>query len=530
MKKFPAFLALVLTLVMLVIPMSAMAEPTTATVIQIANPSLSADGETRSLPGLALQLALCESSDASLFQLIADVLVNNQNATSAMLQLDSALNLVGIVGGMSNSYTVNLEEAASMITSEMEAVLAQVEPLITSLETWTLPQTIATIINNHVNTFTITDMGVSTNANGVEMQYVNMSGDITNAIIDVMKAIETDSLILSLMEIANGYPVDSLGLVEGSGIGNGNGMRLSATIGTDANGTVMDVDADITVYSDNTDEGIIRIAADIDLTNPVQMAAALNVGLIDVYSGESFGGLELTASVLENGYNLTGYVGADGEGFRFSSALTTSDIQDTFTLYVQEESTYTSYPMNLSVNYNNTKNGMSGAVTANISVTEYGETMTCDLTGNYAVTDTGLTLNGKLAMNDSYGSTVFTLNDLSFDMVNGSFNASVAYEDPYTSPMTFGLSLTPTAPAAGAVYSGKLAFTGFDGYSNIGLTCDINVLTTAVDTANFYLDPMAAINLMTMTEDQSYAAENELNTIMSNLGQLIMNTYPAFFE
>lgn len=530
MKKFSAFLALVLTLVMLMIPMSAMAEPTTATVVQIANPAFTMDGETRSMPGLALQLALCQSSDASLFQLIADVLVNNQNATSAMLQVDSAMNLVGMIGGMSSAYTVNLEEAASMATAEMESMMAQLEPMIASFETWTLPETIATIINNHVSTFAVTDMGVSANANGVEMQYVNISGDITNAIIDVMRAIETDSLILSLMEMANGYPVDSLGLVDGSGIGNGNGMRLSANIGTDANGSVLDIDADITIYSDNTDNGIVRIAADIDLTNPIQMAAALNVGLIDINSGENFGGLELTANILDNGFNLNGYVGADGEGFRFNSALTTSDGQDYFSLNVQEESTYTSNPMNFSVNYNNVKNGMSGAVTANISVTEYDETTSYDLTGNYAVTDNGLTLNGQLSMNDPYGSTVFTLNDLSFDMVNGSFNGSISYQDPYSDPMTFGLSLTPTTPANGAVYSGVLAFTGFDGYSNIGVSADINVLTTAVDTANFYLDPMAAINLMTMTEDQVYAAENELGTIMNDLGQLIMNTYPSLFE
>lgn len=585
MKKFPAILALVLTLIMLAVPMNAMAEPTTATVLQITNPSLSYNGDARSMPGLGLQLALCESADSSLFQLIADVMVNNQNATSAMLQIDNAMNIVGFLGGMSSAYTVNLEEL--MATAEMNSMMSQIEPLVSSIETWTLPSDITNIITNHFNTFTITDMGVSTNANGVEMQYKNISGDVTNMIIDVLKAIDTDPLLLSFMELANGYPVESLGLADSSDLGNGNGIGMYATLGTDYSGSVIDLDADLVVYLNGADAGIIHVSCDFDSTDISNVFASLNLSSLDNESGMTFWSFDAAANVLNNGFTLNGSITNRSSVIPFNAALVLGDAQDTFTFNLPIDASNS-----FNVNYVNNKTGaMSGAISASATSVSYGTTTTTTFDANYSITDTGLKLNGKIVANDPYSgaSTIslndltidasgllnfdfsvqdpyggftsfclngnctftdvgmvitgslnivdsystdlsFTLSELSFDFVNGNYVAAFTYDTEYDDPMSFTLSLTATTPVQGATYSGVLAFTGFDGYSTIGATADINVLTASVDTANFYINPVTAINLMTMTEDQSYTAQSEISTIISNLGNAIMNAYPAIFE
>jgi len=532
MKKFPAFLALVLSLVMLVLPISAMAESTTATVLQVANPAVTIDGETRSMPGLALQLALCESADASIYQLIADVLVNNQNANSAMLQLDSAMNLVGLIGGMTNAYTVNLTEASALVTSEFDAILSQLEPLVASLETWTLPTDIASVVTQHISTFEIIDNGISTNENGVEMQYIGMSGDLTPAILDVLELIDTDALVLDVAEILMGAAdMASLGLAESIGLDENNGLRFEASLGTDETGDIIECTADVIVYSEGADMLGFRVDFNGDASDLSNIDVDLAVSLVDPASGETIEIANADLNVLDNGYTLTGSFGADAETVTLTSSLVLGDAQDDFALSMNAVSAYSEYPTVLDLTFSNVKGDMSGSIVGKLTMTDYGDTATIDLTGSYAVTDTGVALSGTLSASDPYsGATVISLDDLSFDLMNGGFNAAISVDDDYSEPMSLGLSLTAAEPADGALYSGVLALTVNDGYSDIGLTADVHALTAEVDTASFYVDPATAINLIAMTEEQSMAAMEELNTVLSNLGAVIIEAYPTLFE
>ena len=537
MKKFPSILAMLLTLAMLIVPMSAMAEEATtatpvATVIQIMNPVVSAAGETRSMPGLGLQLALCENSDASLVQLIADVLVNGQNAGSAMLQLDSAMNLIGLLGGMSSAYSVNLDEIAAAGMASSGIPMDQLNSLATMLSTWTLPDTIGAIVNNHMANFTSTDMGTSANANGVELSYVKTSGDITDMVIEIMTAIEQDELVLAIAQMSD-PTLTSLDLVSSSGIGNGNGFRVDATTGTDATGNIIDCIFDVIIYSGDVDAGTLRVTFDGDATDASNINGNFGFMLLNP-DGSNSGAGDFQYAVLSNGYNLTGSVVMDGtEVMSLNSSLAMTDAQDSFTLNVSATSAYSTDPTGFNVSYTNVKNGMSGNVTLTADYFEYGATTPLlNLTGSYAVTDTGLTVSGSLSNTDTYGYTTgITVNELTIDAVNGGFTASVSVIDSYaTVPTTMALSLTPAAAANGAIYSGVLNLAVSDEYSDVTMSADVNLLTADVNTADFYIDPALAINFLTMTEDQAFTAETELSAVLENLGATIMSAYPELFE
>lgn len=586
MKKFPAIIALVMTLVMLAIPMGAMAETTTANVIQIANPTLSVDDDSRSMPGLALQLAMCESADASLVQLIADVLVNNQNANSAMLQIDSLGNIVGLLGGMSNAYTVNMNEASTVAEGAYAHLATQVEEIFYSLESWTLPDEIMTIIQTHAANFTITDKGVSTNANGVEMQYVGIQGDITDMIIDIMRAIENDETIMTLIQTLDPYTT-SLELVEGSGIGNGNGFRVDATVGTDAYGMVIDCTADMVIYTDNVDTATIRIDLDSDASDAVNTVCNFAASMLDPEGAVMFDS-SVVMNTNANGWVLNSTANVDDEVVTMNAVYNTTDTIDTFTLNAIE-----SEDDQITITYTNEKTGeTSGKINAEFRAVEYGDESSATFNATYALTDTGITVNGKVVFSDPYaGETVISLNDLTIDaaagilnfdfstsdpyagetsaVLNGSYTAtdsgmiingaltltdsygdvtalkldelsynsltgdflfSVSYEDVYTDPSNFTVSLTSCEPAEGANYSGLLAISMFDGYSTFGVTADIHTLTVPVDTANFYVDPITAINVLSMTGDQMAAAEAEFGAIMEDLVNTIVGAYPSIFE
>ena len=586
MKKFPAIVALVMALVMLVIPMGAMAEPTTATVFQIANPTISMDDESRTMPGLALQLALCESADASIMQLIADVIVNNQNANSAMLQFNSSMNVVGLLGGMSNAYTMNVEDASAMgAASGFSAFTQEFEQLFTALETWDLPNSIMSIIQTYVANLEITNMGVMTTPEGVDMEYISIKGDITDMIIDVMSTIENDPTVMAFIQSIDPYTT-SLNLVEGSGIGNGNGFRVDAVIGSDATGTVNSCAVDLIVYSDNVDSGIIRITFDSNAANANFGLSFLEMDGASIMSASA----EMTNT--ETGWVLNGSADVEGDVMTMSAIYDVTEALDTFALsvVVDEENQFI-------VSYNNEKTGeTSGNISAALAVIEYGETSSVAFNASYALTDTGLTANGALVTSDPFaGESVISLNDLTIDSANGvlnfdfsttdpyagntsivlngnytetdegvvitgklyvtdSYGDSVAlnldelsysattgdfvlalsfarsFEDSYTSPISVALSLTSVEPAEGALYSGLLAISMFDGYSTIGATADVHMLTASVDTDNFYIDPVTAINVMTMTDEQMIAAESEFAAVMETLGNAIMSAYPSFFE
>ena len=107
MKRTLSLLAALLVLAMALVPLGGLAAPTDTLVLQLSNLALTSDGATVSLDSPTLQIALAESSDGSVGQLILDLLNGNENITSAMLQADEE-SLVFKMGGMDNAYAYRI--------------------------------------------------------------------------------------------------------------------------------------------------------------------------------------------------------------------------------------------------------------------------------------------------------------------------------------------------------------------------------------------------------------------------------------
>ena len=548
MKKLSMLLSLIIALCMFVMPIGAMAEPTTAQVIQIANPSLSMDDDTRTMNGLAAQLAFCEGSDVA--QFILDLFVGGENATSAMLQIDSDTNVVGYLGGMNSAYSLNLAEVAEMLMTQLAAEsgidMNQVANIVAMAENWTLPDDIMNVIAMHETDFTMTDLGISNNANGVPMQYIQVTGDLIPVLTDVLATVENDPLVQAVIQLMS-PGMTSLGLTESMA-----GLNISAVadvkLGVDETGSIIDANLTLTLAEDGNVASTITATAAVDATNPENILATVNMAAAD-YDGEEIMNItydyvitstsmaytaagtmdgmpiamNFSAGVTDTGLEL--HINGDmaGEVVKMDFVASIDGMNDVVALYFNVDDMVI-----FDAKYTGGATANGYAFNLSCTTEDYGTTGGFNLDGVFALTDTEATLDLALTEIDQHDDPLAIALNLMLDS-NFNFVGRLTVDEPYGDPIDFELSLTTVEPVAGAYYSGKLAFKGDDGYSTIGASADIHLLTAEVDTDSFYIAPEAAIALLTMDDAQMENAMNEINNIMNSLGEAIMSAYPDVF-
>jgi len=555
MKKISMLLSMIIALAMFVMPMGAMAEPTTAQVIQIANPVIYMDGEEMArLDGLAAQLAYCEGSDVA--QFIFDVFVGGQNANSAMIQIDGDTNVVGIVGGMSNAYTVNISEVAQMFMSAMAAEsgidMAQIENIVYMAENWTLPEDVMNVIAMHEGDFTITDLGVSNNVAGVPMQYIQITGDLIPVVFDVLRVIDNDALINEIMELL--YPgMGGLGITEAISGVNVNAM-VDITLGVDETGNLIEGTLVLTLMENGQAVTTLNAAISVDASDPSCIFFVGSFGGTDSY-GDPLGNYLLEANIGYNDFtcrlsgndaygdpiemNIAAGISGDALNFSLDSVVDGETVDFDAYAYVSDLSVILSLKGSAKSEYSDVTE--SFALDFNGSMTENGYGFTLDMNtdgysgpagvymdSSFALTDTEATMDLTIIATEMEREIAKLDLDLCLDS-NFNFEGTLTAQDEYSNPVTIGINLTTMTPVEGAYYSGKLGLLINDGYNQMEANADVHLLTADVDTDSFYISPAAAINIMTMDDAQYNTAMSELEAIFNQLGTMIMETYPAVF-
>lgn len=516
MKKLCSLLAAFMALVMLAAP--ALAEPTAAQVIRLSNPTITVDGVTVSgLEDLALQLALCESGDRSVMQLIFDLFIGGENASSAMLQLDDTA-AVALLGGMSSAYRVYFEDVAALMESGSADMLALAE-------NWTLPADIAAVMEAHSGDFLVDEPEVITNSDGVVMQYYYFTGDMTGCIVDIMRLIENDELIGAVLSALD--PEASLEGLADELAESGLAFGLSGTYGHDNFGYVTEMDLTITIYENDEFmglvEGVYAVSIDEnDVSNinydcrivqkdaadrvmmdaTVDMAATAN-SFTASYT-ELTPSLEITSDLVWNSSNgldsfsCTAEITDDyGYDSAFSIVGTLMDTADGWTL------------------------------NANVSSEEDGETSRISLRADYSASVEAESLDASMKVADAYSAASIELN-LSRNPYEGVYYGTLSVNDGYDD-VSIGLLIEPTETAAGADYSGVISLLLNDGVSDIRLNVDVTLLTATVDTDKFYVDPSSAVDVLTISPAQADAASAELETIVNSILSRLEEAYPSIF-
>lgn len=237
MKRTLSLLAALLILAMALVPLGGLAAPTDTLVLRLSNLVLTSDGATVSLDSPTLQIALAESSDGSVGQLILDLLNGNENITSAMLQADDG-SLLFKMGGMDNAYAVNLTELSTALAGDFADL---------DLENWTLPQELLNLLDAgwQEDDFQAGDPIVAEGENGISMTYVTYTGDVCPTVRKVFQLLWDDPVVNALTAQSEG-DVDFAALMDEAIAIIDEGKitsDCSYTVGTDDSGSIIDQDS-----------------------------------------------------------------------------------------------------------------------------------------------------------------------------------------------------------------------------------------------------------------------------------------------
>ena len=524
MKKISMLLSLIVAVAMLVMPMSVMAETTTAQVIQFANPTVYMNGEeVMTLDGLAAQFAYCEGSEVA--QFIFDIFVGGENANSAMIQVDPNYDVVGYVGGMSNAYTFNAMEVIGMFTEAMATEsgidMDQLSSIIAMAETWTLPDDLGMVLEAHMADFTVTEAVPGSNANGVPMAYMTISGEAMPTLIDMARVIENDPLVCAVLQLI--YPeMTSLGLYDSMSASNA-GMYIEATIGSDETGNLTEVNAVITLTTAGETEAIINYALAMDSSDPENIKADQVITMTDD-AGYEFVNQNIAMNITYSGLSMSLNQYAEGAVTTMDVLVDVNGINDVVSLNLNnDDMTIVSIVYNGSA----TQTGYGFNLTADVD--DYGVKDTVVIAGDFGMTESSAHLNLSVDTKDDSDYAAGLALALAADVNAGVYSATLDSYDTYGAPVSIGLKFTQTAPADGAYLSGVLSLSMKDEYDEISAEADVHLLEVDVDTDSFYISPAAAVAVLTMDDAQLELATTEMDAALNAVGTAIMNTYPEFF-
>lgn len=533
MKRTLSLLAALLILAMALVPLGGLAAPTDTLVLQLSNLALTSDGATVSLDSPTLQIALAESSDGSVGQLILDLLNGNENITSAMLQADEE-SLVFKMGGMDNAYAVNLTELSTALAGDFADL---------DLENWTLPQELLNLLDaGWQEDFQAGDPMVVEGENGISMTYVTYTGDVYPTVRKMFQLLRDDPVVNALTAQSED-DVDFTTLMDQciAFIDEGKiTSDCSITTGTDDSGSIIDQDATgvITINDPESPELnqtlTMSIKQDLDFSDPDngQMRYILDV------AGEGVSlnyRLEGALSGLESdnlGLDFAGKFSADLDGESSAGEFTFTYSDGKFALNITGDGESDVPDQSITGEF---REGHGEVHLQTSFSTDPASSQTnletLDFVYDKVESDDGVRYEASFRYADDGSGEDFSLRAWMEKRTDGGVEIALSMEDAVNPEENALLSLAyvPGETAEGDLFGGTLVLTASDEAGPATISADVRGFTTLFDTDSLYIDPATAVDVLTMTDEDMQLMGQQLSGAVVSVMQKLADAYPMLF-
>ena len=533
MKRTLSLLAALLILAMALVPMSGLAAPTDTLVLQLSNLVLTSDGATVSLDSPTLQIALAESSDGSVGQLILDLLNGNENITSAMLQADEG-SLVFKMGGMDNAYAVNLTELSTALAGDFADL---------DLENWTLPQELLNLLaTGWQEDFQAGDPIVAEGENGISMTYVTYTGDVYPTVRKMFQLLRDDPVVNALAAQSEGdfdfaTLMDAcIALIDEGKITS----DCSITVGADDSGSIIDQDA-TGVFTINDPEFpelnqtlTLDSKMDLDFSDPDNG----QVRYIYDITGEGVSlnyRLEGTLSGLESGnlgLDFAGKFSADLDGESSAGEFTFTYSDGKFALNITGDGESDVPNQSITGEFRE-GHGEVHLQTAYPTDPTSSQTNleTLDFGYDKVESDDSVRYEAFFRYADDSSEENYTIRGWVEKNMDGGVEIALSIEDAVDPEENGLLSLAyvPGETAEGDLFDGTLVLTVSDETGPSTVSADVRGFTTLFDTDSLYIDPATAVNVLTMTDDDMQLMSQQFAGAVFNVMQKLSEAYPMLF-
>ncbi len=533
MKRTLSLLAALLILAMALVPLGGLAAPTDTLVLQLSNLVLTSDGATVSLDSPTLQIALAESSDGSVGQLILDLLNGNENITSAMLQADEE-SLVFKMGGMDNAYAVNLTELSTALAGDFADL---------DLENWTLPQELLNLLDTGwQEDFQAGDPMVMEGENGISMTYVTYTGDVYPTVRKMFQLLRDDPVVNALTAQSED-DVDfttlmdqCIALIDEGKITS----DCSITVGADDSGSIIDQDA-TGVFTINDPESP-------ELNQTITMNTSQDLDFSDPDNGQMRYILDVTGEGVSLNYRLegvlsgleSGNLGLDFAG-KFSADLDGESAAGEFTF------TYSDGKFALNITGDGESDVPNQSITGEFREghgevhlqtafpTDPASSQTnleaVDFVYDKVESDDGVRYEASFRYADDGSGEDFSLRAWMEKRMDGSVEIALSMEDAVNPEENGLLSLAyvPGETAEGDLFGGALVLTASDEASSNTISADVRGFTTLFDTDSLYIDPATAVDVLTMTDEDMQLMGQQLSGAVVSVMQKLADAYPMLF-
>lgn len=533
MKRTLSLLAALLILAMALVPLGGLAAPTDTLVLQLSNLVLTSDGATVSLDSPTLQIALAESSDGSVGQLILDLLNGNENITSAMLQADDG-SLLFKMGGMDNAYAVNLTELSTALAGDFADL---------DLENWTLPQELLNLLlTGWQENFQAGDPIVAEGENGISMTYVTYTGDVCPTVRKVFQLLRDDPVVNALTAQSEG-DVDFAALMDEAIAIIDEGKitsDCSYTVGTDDSGSIID--------QDSTSVITINDPESPELNQTFTLDSKMDLDFSDPDNGQVRYIYDVTGEGVSLNYRLegalsgleSGNLGLDFAG-KFSTDLDDESAAGEFTFTYSDGK----FALNITGDGENDVPNQSitgefreghGEVHLQTSFpTDPASSQTnleaLDFAYDKIESDDGMRYEASFRYADDGSEEDFSLRAWMEKRMDGSVEIALSMEDAVNPEENGLLSLAyvPGETAEGDLFDGALVLTASDETGPTTISVDVRGFTTLFDTDSLYIDPATAVDVLTMTDEDMQLMGQQLSGAVVSVMQKLSQAYPMLF-
>ena len=533
MKRTLSLLAALLILAMALVPLGGLAAPTDTLVLQLSNLVLTSDGATVSLDSPTLQIALAESSNGSVGQLILDLLNGNENITSAMLQADDG-SLLFKMGGMDNAYAVNLTELSTALAGDFADL---------DLENWTLPQELLNLLlTGWQENFQAGDPIVAEGENGISMTYVTYTGDVCPTVRKVFQLLRDDPVVNALTAQSEG-DVDFAALMDEAIAIIDEGKitsDCSYTVGTDDSGSIID--------QDSTSVITINDPESPELNQTFTLDSKMDLDFSDPDNGQVRYIYDVTGEGVSLNYRLegalsgleSGNLGLDFAG-KFSTDLDGESAAGEFTF------TYSDGKFALNITGDGESDVPNQSITGEFREghgevhlqtsfpTDPASSQTnleaLDFVYDKVESDDGVRYEASFRYADDGSEEDFSLRAWMEKRMDGSVEIALSMEDAVNPEDNGLLSLAyvPGETAEGDLFDGALVLTASDETGPTTISVDVRGFTTLFDTDSLYIDPATAVDVLTMTDDDLQLMSQQFSGAVINVMQKLSQAYPMLF-
>ena len=533
MKRTLSLLAALLILAMALVPLGGLAAPTDTLVLQLSNLVLTSDGATVSLDSPTLQIALAESSNGSVGQLILDLLNGNENITSAMLQADDG-SLLFKMGGMDNAYAVNLTELSTALAGDFADL---------DLENWTLPQELLNLLlTGWQENFQAGDPIVAEGENGISMTYVTYTGDVCPTVRKVFQLLRDDPVVNALTAQSEG-DVDFAALMDEAIAIIDEGKitsDCSYTVGTDDSGSIID--------QDSTSVITINDPESPELNQTFTLDSKMDLDFSDPDNGQVRYIYDVTGEGVSLNYRLegalsgleSGNLGLDFAG-KFSTDLDGESAAGEFTF------TYSDGKFALNITGDGESDVPNQSITGEFReghgevhlqtsfptdpASSQNNLEALDFVYDKVESDDGMRYEASFRYADDGSEEDFSLRAWMEKRMDGSVEIALSMEDAVNPEenMLLSLAYVPGETAEGDLFDGALVLTASDETGPTTISVDVRGFTTLFDTDSLYIDPATAVDVLTMTDDDLQLMSQQFSGAVINVMQKLSQAYPMLF-